>query len=199
MRLSTGQLALSIGTLLAFPAMTLAHPGHGTEGVVSGMTHPLTGLDHLLAMFAVGLWSSRFGGARACVLPATFLIGMIGGMLLGMAGVEVAGAEIGVAGSLVVFGMLLAIRSRGPLPSAALLTLGFSLFHGYAHGTEIPAAASALGYCLGMVVATAFLHVAGVVIGTALCRRAGDVGMTTLRFGGGAIAACGLAIMTGTL
>ncbi len=137
-------------------------------GLIAGMLHPFSGFDHLLAMVAVGLWAARQGGRALWVLPLSFVGAMSVGTMLGMSGVAFAGMEAGIALSVMALGALVALRRRMLLPLAAALTGLFALFHGVAHGQEMPLAASPWGYGFGMLAATALLHGVGVLAGMKL-------------------------------
>ncbi|MEW6132788.1 MAG: HupE/UreJ family protein [Pseudomonadota bacterium] len=134
-------------------------------GLIAGMLHPFSGLDHLLAMVAVGLWAAQQGGRALWVLPTSFVGFMSIGALLGVNGLAFTGMEAGIALSVLALGGLVALRRRMLLPLAAVLTAVFALFHGMAHGQEMPLAASPWGFALGMLAATALLHAAGVFAG----------------------------------
>ena len=180
-----------LSTLLAVVAVAglssaaLAHPGHG-GGLVSGLSHPFTGLDHLLAMVAVGLWASQFGRRALVLLPMVFVAMMAAGAALGVQGAAMPGVEAGIRMSVVVLGVAVASRMPVSLAMGATLVGLFAVFHGYAHGAEIPAAASPLIYGLGFVAATLVLHGIGIAIGVLTHRP------LLLRTAGGAIAVAGL-------
>jgi len=170
-----------------------AHPlGVHGAGFASGLAHPFLGLDHVLAMVAVGLWAAQLGGRAIWAVPAAFIAVMVAGGALGMAGVALGPVELGIAASLVVLGALVTFGVRLPLAAAAALVGAFALFHGHAHGTELPEAASALGYAGGFVIATALLHATGVAAGRTLWRGAAR---PWLRLSGAAIAAAGVLIV----
>ena len=160
-----------IATLALLPGLAQTHPGHDVSGLAAGITHPLMGMDHLLAMVAVGLCGAKLGGAARWLLPLLFVSVMLVGGALAMAGVHLPGVELGIVGSVIVLGALLVVVQRGQTAPVALLVAGFSLFHGYAHGAEMPAAAGALSYALGFAVATAALHAAGLFGGLWLQER----------------------------
>jgi urease accessory protein len=160
---------LLLASLLATAAS--AHPGalgHGHPDFLAGFLHPLTGADHLLAMLAVGMWSA-LAVRPAWAAPLAFVALLLLGALLGMAGVQAPAAEPVIAASVLTLGLLVAARRSLPLPAAALLAGGFALFHGLAHGAELPA--GSLGALAGMVLATAALHLAGIAIGRGLLAR----------------------------
>jgi urease accessory protein len=176
--------------LLAAPA-ALAHPGHEQTGAIAGLLHPLKGVDHLLAMLAVGLWAARSGGRAAWLLPISFLLAMGVGGALGMAALGLPVAELGIASSVLVFGLLLALSPRLPLAVGVALTGGFALFHGYAHGSEMAPTASAVAYSAGFLLATAALHGVGYL--SAQLMRPWQL----LQTGGAVIAAVGGTLLAG--
>lgn len=185
----------------AVQAHTGAHIGAagGTGGLAHGFLHPLGGLDHLLAMVGVGLFASFLGGRALWLVPASFVAMMAVGGLLGFAGVGLAGVELGIALSVVVIGGALALGLSLPLVAAMALAGLFAVFHGHAHGTEMPAAASGLAYGLGFLAATALLHGAGLALGLALDRFAGTASRRLARAGGAAVSLAGIAILAGVL
>ena len=156
--------------VIAAPAAWAHGQGVHTHeaGLIAGMLHPFSGLDHLLAMVAVGLWAARQGGRALWALPASFVGAMAVGAMLGMNGVVIVGMEAGIALSVLALGTLVALRRRMLLPLAATLTGLFALFHGFAHGEEMPLAAAPWGYGFGMLAATALLHATGVLAGCKL-------------------------------
>ena len=177
-------------TVAAMPAM--AHTGIGTgSSMASGFTHPIGGLDHILAMVAVGILAAQQGGKSLWLIPASFVAMMVFGGALGLNGVAVPMVELGIVGSIIVLGAVIALGRQFP-PAAAMVLVGFlAIFHGHAHGTEMPMDASGLAYGLGFVVATALLHGAGV--GASLLARKLDKDITpiALRASGSAIAVMG--------
>ncbi len=167
-----------------------AHTGsHGVTGFVSGLTHPLTGLDHLLAMIAIGLWAAQQGGRALWAVPAAFVGARVVCWGLALAGLVLPQVETGIAASVLVLGLLVATRRQWAVTAGIAIAAGFALFHGYAHGLEMPQAASPALYALGFVLATAFLH--GVGIAGSL------VGRHAMQLAGAAIAASGLAMLFG--
>lgn len=154
--------------LLLSPALAVAHPGHDHAGIMSGLAHPVFGLDHLLAMLAVGLWAAQQTGTARWAMPLTFVATMLLGGLLGFAGIEMPLMETGIAGSVLALGLLVALAVRPPLAVAAGLTALFAASHGVAHGLELPALSSPWGYAAGFVAATAALHGAGYVVARSL-------------------------------
>ena len=142
-----------------------AHTGNMAGGFVSGFMHPLFGWDHVVAMVAVGLWGAFLGMPAIWVLPVTFPLVMTIGGALGVAGVPLPGVEIGIALSAIVLGAMVAFAVRPPIWVAAVIVATFAIFHGHAHGTELPNAADPIAYSLGFVIATGLLHLAGIAIG----------------------------------
>ncbi len=149
--------------LAAASGAALAHPGHETAGFLSGFAHPLGGLDHLLAMLAVGLYAARQPGAARWMLPAGFVLAMLAGAGLGALGVALPAVEAGIAASVLVFGLLIAFAARLPLAASLPLVAAFALFHGHAHHAEM-GSASLAAYALGFALATMLLHGTGYLI-----------------------------------
>ena len=179
--------------LLAQPA--LAHTEAGVaRGLLSGFLHPILGPDHVIAMVAVGLWGAFLGMPAIWVLPVVFPLVMAFGGVLGVLGVPLPGVEFGIALSAVALGAMVAFAARPPLWVAALLVGAFAIFHGHAHGTELPGAANPLAYGIGFVVATGLLHLTGIAFGL-LVRW--PVGERAVRAGGGLIACAGLYFLVG--
>jgi urease accessory protein len=134
-------------------------------GFISGLQHPVSGSDHVLAMVSVGIWGAQLGEPAIWLLPVTFPVMMALGGLLGFMGVPLPGTEIGIALSMVVLGAAVMLEAKPRLPIMLAIVAFFAIFHGYAHGTELPAGDSALLYSLGFVVATGLLHIVGIAIG----------------------------------
>lgn len=174
--------------LLTLPAVALAHPGH-EPGWIAGAMHPLTGVDHLMAMLAVGLWAAQLGGRLRWVVPMSFVCLMLVGALLGVSGWHVGAAEQGIAASVCVLGLLLAGAVR--LRAAACVSLAsvFALFHGYAHGAEAPASSLAT-YMAGFAASTAALHGIGLFAASMLALQRSQI----VRWTGAAMAVGGLAL-----
>ena len=169
MRLRT---AAVFPVLLATTGAALAHPGHGdTAGFVHGFMHPMGGFDHVLAMVAVGLLAAHLGGRALWLVPAAFVAAMAAGGALGMAGVAVPYTEAGIMLSIVVLGLVAVLRLGMPVSVAMALAGFFAIFHGYAHGAEMPAGASGVTYAAGFLVATALLHAAGIAMGLGIGAR----------------------------
>jgi urease accessory protein len=183
-------VALRAAALLALaPAIAVAHEETGqAAGFLAGLAHPVSGLDHVLAMVAVGLWGAVLGQPAIWVLPVAFPMVMALGGLMGMIGFPLPGVEIGIALSAIVLGAMVLAEVRPPLWIAAAIVAFFAVFHGHAHGRELPAGASALLYSLGFVVATGLLHAAGILLGVA---RRWSTGRQTVRAAGGGVALAG--------
>jgi urease accessory protein len=178
------------GAVLIVAGSAQAHAGTGLPGgFASGFEHPLSGLDHLLAMVSVGLWGAFLGRPLIYLLPVIFPTVMAGGAVLAMMGLRLPSVELGIALSVLVLGGCIAFAVRAPIPVAAIIVGAFALFHGYAHGKELPSAADPIGYSAGFVLATGLLHVLGIGIGTVNVRPAG---VLATRSAGGLIAATGL-------
>lgn len=173
----------------------LAHTGHGdAHGFVAGLLHPVGGLDHVLAMAAVGLFAAHLGGRALWAVPAAFVTLMAFGGALGMNGVDVPYVEIGIGVSVVVFGAILAAGIALPVGLAMGLVGFFAIFHGHAHGAEMPQDATGAAYAAGFMIATALLHAAGVGLGMGAARFASTV---AVRLGGAAMAAAGVGLLAG--
>ena len=186
-------LLLFVACLLSSPAM--AHSGGGMAGgFVSGFSHPISGWDHVVAMVAVGLWGAFLGAPAIWLLPVVFPLVMAFGGVLGILGVPIPSVEVGIALSAVVLGLCVACAVRPPLWIAAVIVGLFAIFHGHAHGTELPQAADAYTYAVGFVIATGLLHVAGIAFGL-LARW--EVGKLAVRASGGVIALIGVVFLAG--
>ncbi len=174
--------------LFAVPEIASAHPGHGAGGGLgAGLAHPFSGIDHLLAMFTVGLWAATLGGQATWKIPATFVVLLAGGAALGMTGIYLPLAEPFIAASVLVLGLATAFMLRLPGAGGIALVGLFALFHGYAHGTEMPAGVSGYLFLEGMAIASVALHLAGFGVGHALKRHG-----WLLRSGGALIAGTGV-------
>lgn len=145
----------------------------GAGGFGSGFEHPLTGPDHFLAMFAVGLWGAQMGGRSVWTLPVTFPLIMVAGGIAGMSGLPLPGVEIGIALSIIALGAAIAFAWRPPEWAALLLICVFAICHGYAHGAELPNAADPADFAIGFVIATGLIHLCGIGVGLALTRPLG--------------------------
>jgi urease accessory protein len=188
--------ATRIGLVLAAVVATTpawAHAEKGqAAGLLTGLRHPVSGLDHVLAMVAVGLWGAQLGKPAIWLLPVTFPMVMAFGGFLGLIGVPLPGVETGIATSAILLGSMVAWEARPPLWLAATLVGLFALFHGHAHGTELPAGESGLLYSVGFVVATGSLHATGISIGLIHRWRWGRM---ALRAAGAAVAVGGVCFL----
>jgi urease accessory protein len=176
--------------LLLWSGRAFAHilEGDAAGGFISGFEHPISGWDHILAMVSVGLWGAQLGAPAIWLLPVTFPMVMAFGGMLGLMGVPLPGTEIGIALSAIGLGAVVATEARPPLWAAALLVGFFAIFHGHAHGTELPPDENGVLYSIGFVVATGLLHLTGIGIG--LIHR-WKIGQMTMRLGGAAVALAG--------
>jgi len=179
--------------LVALPTAAFAHVGdHSHMSFAEGLAHPFTGLDHLLAMVAVGLWASQIGGRALWLLPLTFPAVMAAGAALGFEGAPLPWVEAGIAASVLVLGALVALKAKPSLAVSIPLVAAFAALHGYSHGVELPGSVSALTYAGGFVAATLALHLIGIGLGLVANRLPGRfVAQAT----GGAIAAVGLVLL----
>lgn len=178
--------------LMLMPVPAAAHTGSLSGGFLGGFTHPLFGPDHVVAMVAVGLWGAFLGAPAMFVLPIVFPLVMAFGGVLGILGVLLPGAEIAIAASAIVLGLMVASAARPPLWIAATIVGAFAIFHGYAHGAELPAGTDAAAYSIGFVMATGLLHLTGISLGLTVRWPAGRVGV---RGTGAAIACAGLVFL----
>jgi urease accessory protein len=174
-------------------APALAHSNTGeVGGLVSGFEHPFLGADHLLAMVAVGIWGAFLGRPLVYLLPVIFPLMMAVGAVLGIFGVQIPPTETGIAVSMIVLGAAIGCAMRAPVAVAVGLISVFALFHGYAHGTELPFALNPQPYIIGFVLATGLLHVAGILLGMLRRRRGGTFALRAI---GGGISFAGLAFL----
>ncbi len=193
-RLTCGLAAL----IAALPMAALAHTGTGAHiDAMHGFLHPLTGLDHVLAMVAVGVFAAQLGGRSLWAVPAAFVLAMVAGGAVGYAGVPLPMVEQGIAVSVIVMGLAVAFGARLPVVPAMALVALFAVFHGHAHGAEGSGAGSFLGYAAGFVIATSLLHAAGIVLGRGLTRLGGTLSTNASRLVGATGALAGAAILVG--
>ncbi len=180
-------------TLLLWGSPALAHiEGGQAAGFLTGLGHPWSGFDHVLAMIAVGLWGAQLGNPANWLLPVTFPMVMSLGALLGLLGIPLPGVEIGIACSAILLGAMVLGELRPRLIAAALLVGFFAIFHGHAHGTELPPGQSGLLYSMGFVIATGILHGLGIALGL-IQRWPG--GQLVLRGAGAVIAVAGMTFL----
>jgi urease accessory protein len=187
-------LAAIMGAALSAPAF--AHTGIGAHGngFVAGFMHPLMGLDHMLAMLGVGIWAAQLGKRAIWLVPTAFVAVMIGGAALALSGAAMPMVEFGIAGSVLVIGGLIALGARMPVTLAMSLVGAFALFHGHAHGTELPGFAHPAAYGAGFVAATALLHAAGAGVAYLARRHAAKL---SFRIAGAMMAAVGGGLLLG--
>ena len=191
MKYERGLKAAAALAALTLAAGAQAHTfgAHGA-GFAAGVAHPFLGIDHLLAMIAVGLWAAQRGGRALWCVPLAFMVTMVVGAMLALFGVVLPAVEAGIAASVLILGLLIAASARLPMLASMLLVGAFAVFHGHAHGTELPQAASVTLYGLGLLAATAALHGLGVGLGMAFKRLPG----MAVQVAGSAIAAAGAVI-----
>lgn len=188
--------------LLSAPAFAhLTNDAHTHSAFATGFGHPLFGLDHLLAMVAVGIWAAQRGGRMTWALPLTFVAVMTIGGLLGMGGVGIPLVEPGIAASVLILGLLIATAARTPAWMSLALVALFALFHGHAHGTEFPAGQAAAVYTIGFALATALLHALGISAALLTTRLAASAERRDMmiRVGGGLVTAAGVFLAAGVL
>jgi urease accessory protein len=189
LKCSRALLLATVGSIMLLCGQADAHTGTGLPGgFASGFRHPFSGLDHLLAMVSVGLWGAFLGRPLIYLLPVIFPAVMAFGAVLAMVGLRLPHVEIGIALSVLVLGACIELAVKAPVWVASLIVAAFALCHGYAHGMELPSAADPVGYSVGFVLATGFLHVLGIGIGTLNARPGGPV---VTRGAGGIIAMMG--------
>lgn len=189
---------LAVFAALSAPTAAFAHTGVGAvHGVAQGFMHPITGADHVMAMVAVGFLAFVIGGRALWLVPAAFVSMMAVGGALGMSGMELPFVELGIGLSIIVIGAA-AVFGQNLSVSAAMALVGtFAIFHGFAHGSEMPASASGLTYGVGFMAATALLHAAGIAACFTVAKIAGKYGKLAARLGGGAAALAGVAMISG--
>ena len=190
LKIALAALVATIGA--AGPSPVLAHTGlEHAVSLAAGFAHPWSGLDHMLAMVAVGLWAGLNGGRALWVWPAGFVGVMLGGGALGMAGVAIKLVEPGILASVIALGLLVLAAARLPVALGGALVAVFAVLHGHAHGTELPTGVAAATYATGFALATALLHAIGLAIAY-LCHS--DSGKPIVRGAGAAVAAAGVAL-----
>jgi urease accessory protein len=187
------RLLLALLVILGWPSIAMAHVGvGGTSGLLSGLAHPISGVDHLCAMMGVGVWAAQRGGKAIWLVPLAFAVVMAVGGVLGAAAIAIPFVERGIVASVLIFGILIAASVRMPLLLSALIVGTFALFHGHAHGAEMPLTGSGLMYGAGFMATTACLLMIGVGLGLVV-KRAG--GSRMLRCSGAALVLLGLSLV----
>lgn len=190
--MNSRKLLLSFAALLIVPTLAHAHGGAGASGgFLHGMSHPLSGLDHICAMLAVGLWAAQMGGRSIWAVPLAFVSVMTFGGVLGMMGINLPFVEQGIVASVILLGVFIAAAVRLPLAASIIIVGLFALCHGHAHGAEMPGTVSGFVYAAGFVLATAFLHVAGIGLGIGIQKLATA---RLVRLAGVAVALCGASL-----
>jgi len=175
---------------ILWPLYAWPHVGSGEAGgFVTGLQHPISGLDHVIAMLAVGLWGAQLGNPALWLLPVVFPMMMAGGGCLGLLRIPLPGVEVGIAVSAIVLGLMVLAEARLKIYLAMVIVAFFAIFHGHAHGTELPAGQSGLLYSIGFVAATGCLHAVGIAIG--LIHR-WQVGRLALRGAGSIVCGGGI-------
>lgn len=185
--------------LSLIPSVVYAHDGSNVPfgGFLSGLVHPVLGYDHLLAMLSVGILSAQIGGRAIWTVPATFVSVMALGGALGLIDIGLTSTELGIAASLVLLGLIIAAERKLPILLAMAGVGFFAIFHGYAHGSEMPTTAEPILYAAGFLTGTALIHIAGLLIGD--IAKHYERGKMVLRFGGGLIAMIGVMFIFGIL
>lgn len=187
-------------SMALMPTVALAHTGAGgTVGFSHGFMHPLTGSDHVLAMMMVGVFAWQLGGRAIWLVPSTFVLVMAVGGALGVAGIGVPFVEVGIALSVIVLGASVAFRVKAPVAIAMAVVGLFAIFHGHAHGSEMPENAAGMAYGLGFMIATALLHLGGLGLGFLIGRIGDKRGPVFVRATGAVAAVAGLAILGGLI
>jgi len=190
-------LGFCVAVFALVPVAASAHVGVGeTHGFVHGFSHPLSGIDHILAMVAVGLFAAHLGGRALWLVPLTFVSVMALAGIAGMAGVQLPFVEIGIGMSVIVFGLAVALQLSVPTLVAMGLVGFFAIFHGHAHGIEMPQGVSGLFYGVGFICATTLLHALGVGLGLAICKTGQVYSRRIAQICGGVIAIAGASILT---
>jgi urease accessory protein len=199
-RLMRKLLTALAATAMLLPQVAYAHTGVGdADGFAHGFMHPIGGVDHVLAMVAVGILAAQLGRRAIWLVPAAFVGMMVVGGAIGMSGVDIPFVEAGIALSVVVLGLAVALGMNIPLVAGMALVGFFAIFHGHAHGAEMPETASGLGYGVGFVIATALLHAAGVGLGLAIGRTGGASAPRVTQIAGGAMTIAGVAMLSGII
>lgn len=179
---------------ITLPTVAHAHVGLHSDGALAGLNHPISGLDHVLAMVAVGFWASTLGGKARWIVPSAFVSVMAVGGMLGISGVPLPMVETAIALTVAILGLLVAFEIQVPTAGASAIVGLCALFHGHAHGTELPAMSHAAGYVSGFLAATIVLHAAGIALGAL---RFGKAGQIAARIAGAVVAVSGATLLAG--
>lgn len=201
MQLRTWAIQLSVAAATALiPAIAFAHTGSGTNAdFMHGFFHPITGIDHILAMVAVGIVAYQIGGRALWLIPVSFILGMALGGVLGLSNVNVPFVELSIALSVIALGAAVALGITAPVAAVMAVVGLFAIFHGHAHGTEIPENASGLAYAIGFVGATGLLHLSGIGIGLLIGRVSESRERTVVRIAGCLMTVAGIGILAGAI
>ena len=193
-------LRFALLALALLPTTAFAHTGFGsTHGFSHGFMHPLGGLDHQLVMVMVGVFAWQLGGSAIWLVPATFVLSMIAGGVLGMVGVPIPFIELGIAASVIVLCAVIAFGIKAPVAAKMAMVGLFAIFHGHAHGSEMPTEISAISYAAGFVIATALLHALGIAIGFVVGGIGGTSATAVNRIAGGFASLAGIVLLVGYL
>jgi len=184
----------SLAFTLVCSSMAYAHSVEG-NGFVSGLSHPVLGLDHLLAMLGVGMVSTQMGGRAIWTVPMAFVVGMLAGGILGITGTDLPLVEWGIALSVVIIGVVLAVARKIPVEICMTAVVFFAIFHGHAHGVEMPSAQNPVLFATGFVLGTSLIHIVGIFIAMIMERL--PKGPVLLRFSGLAMGGFGLTVLLG--
>ena len=194
------RVVLAIAMLFIAPSLAFAHTGHGeASGFIHGLEHPIGGLDHVLAMLVVGIFAFVLGGRALWAVPLSFVGMMLAGFALGLSGSSLPFVELGIALSSIVIGAIAASKSRMPTVAATALVGVFAVFHGFAHGAEMPASASGVSYAAGFAFSTATLHVFGIAASLLVASGSRKHGQAVARVAAGCFAIGGLGVLAGWL
>ncbi|MFT6658133.1 HupE/UreJ family protein [Maritalea sp.] len=186
--------------LILTPSMAFAHTGVGeTTGFLNGLVHPISGIDHVLAMVAVGVFAFVLGGRAIWLVPAAFVSMMVGGFVLGVNQVYVPFVELGIALSSIVIGGAAALGRPMPVSFAMALVGFFAIFHGHSHGAEMPETVGGLSYAIGFITATATLHAVGILAALGAAKIIGRHGRLIAQIAGGIFALGGVGVLAGWL
>jgi urease accessory protein len=183
-------IMVAIAAICLLPQAAMAHTVMGsTSGFIHGLSHPFTGLDHMLAMIAVGLWAAQMGGRKLWLVPAAFVSAMVLGGAIGFAGVSLPYVEVGIVASVIVLGVFISGAFKLTMAISTVVVGAFAVFHGYAHGAEMSHGLGPVAYSIGFVLATAALHMIGMLAGMGIQHRNVD---KAVRLAGAAIALSGV-------
>jgi len=188
------KLLILVGMMLMLPNLAYAHVSPGGSGFIAGFSHPVLGFDHLLAMLSVGILSAQMGGKAIWQVPATFVAVMFVGGVLGINGVHMVSVELGIVCSVLALGIAIATEKKFPAFIAMMFVGFFAIFHGHAHGAEMPYLAEPMLYACGFVAGTGMIHITGVLIGVITQKL--SHGQQLLRYFGASIAGVGFHMAT---